>query len=341
MSREGYMSPDDAERAVWAFYWQLYHSRDRRTAPIRSEPGDTLSEEERHELRQREEQQIGLWSKVQKQVSRWFTTSKQEDHYKGITDDLRGQVAADADLSGVLHAGTGLPQTANDLASGRGIVSGAQLCLGAIIPPEDLAAATTTWLPPCPMDENSETWGNELEHWQALAYKPKEIPCPDCQGRGKVQTLFKGNPILVTCGVCGGKGSKPNWKPEEFEAVEANAFQIKRKIHELAERGYFDKRPINPNDREMSDLVWEDEAGFTIGFKLTYEGLQRMLEYCDQVPELQQKLHVLQYAGEELRREAPDWAQKEFKARPQVSINSDLGASQTPDLSSPTQTPDL
>lgn len=318
----GRMSPEDAERTIWSFYWQLVHSRDRRTAPLYFGPDDpALAEAKRKE----QEERIGLWQRVQKQVTRWFTPKRQKEYAEAALDDGLAQAQADASLRGKVDPRTGLPMTGNDLAMGRGVVSGVDLALDVIIPPEELAAACTAWLPPCPPDEPAAEWGQKLEHWQALAYKPKELRCETCKGLGRIKKqvgarrqgliIISESPVetFVPCDTCAGRGSMPHWTDDEHLTVRENARQIKLVVHRLASEGYFNARPINPQDREMSDLVWEDRDGMTLGFKLTWAGYQRMLEVTQNDPELRRQAHILTLAGKELRETAPEWAKAEYK----------------------------
>lgn len=329
MGRQGLMTPKEAERAIWSFYWQLDHSRDRRSSPIWTEPADHLTEEEIRKQQEQQEQQLSVYRRISNQMGRWFGRKKKKEYFDGALEDEIGQIQADVDLTGKLDPGTALPMTSNDLKVGRGIVTGIDLCLGAIIRPEHLAEAATAWLPDCPEGEDPKTWGKELEHWQAMGYKPKEFHCADCRGLGKVNkqlgsrsqglVVITQTPITVrrTCEACKGKGTLPNWTAEECATVHTNALQIKQAVHRLSKESYFTLRPINPRDNEMSDLVWEDEAGFTIGFRMTWDGYRRLKEIVKEDEVLRQQidhtLHILALAGKDVRDNAPKWAQDEFK----------------------------
>lgn len=328
MGRQGLMTPEEAERAVWSFYWQLDHSRDRRSSSIRTEPADHFTEEEIRKQQEQQEQQLSVYRRISNQMGRWFGRKKKQEYLEGALEDEIGQVQADEDLTGQLDSVTGLPMTANDLKIGRGVVTGIDLCLGAIIPPGDLAEAATAWLPDCPAGEDSKTWGKELGHWQAMGYKLKEIHCANCRGQGKVSrqlgsrsqglVVITQTPITVRrmCEICKGRGTLPNWTVEECATVHANTFQIKQAVHRLSKKSYFTLRPINPRDAEMSDLVWEDEAGLTIGFRMTWDGYRRMKEIVQEDEVLRQQvdhtLHILALAGKDVRDSAPKWAQDEF-----------------------------
>jgi hypothetical protein len=172
VDREGYMSEEQAERSLWSYYWQLDHSRDRRVAPLVTEPPEQMSPEELAEIRDR---QTPLWRKAQlkwvgllekrnaraggyaRKFSNLFTTKAEKDYVLQSVLEEEYEKYAGADLTGKVDPRTGLPWTTNDIQSGRGVVSGQELCLEAIVSPHDLAEAFTTWLPPCPGDHDPET----------------------------------------------------------------------------------------------------------------------------------------------------------------------------------------
>lgn len=342
MTDNGIMTPESAERAIWSYYYQLSASRDRRSAPVIVEPPDQLTEDEIERLR---DQQVPLWRKAQlkavkllearssrvgavaKKFAGLFTTKAEQEYLERAAHEAAREHLESKDLAGTVNTLTGLPNSTADLQGGRGVVTGVDLCMEAIVPPYDLAAATTTWLPPCPPGEVESEWGKQLSHWQALAYKPKEINCPGCLGRGHNEVMetesrysgfftMKGEKSRVRhvqCQDCGGRGIKVHWDREEFEAVEHNAHVIAERVSELAKQGYFDERPVDSNDAEMGDLVWQDKAGRTIGFRLTWEGFRRMQEYCSEDQELQHTMHMLTLAGKDVRDQAPQWAKAEWE----------------------------
>lgn len=273
---EQLMSPTEAERSIWGLYWQVDNMRDR-SAPGPGMPTDS-------EIVQKKEEKatwLGLLGeRLKKQVDRFYTTKKRQEYLDGEAARAKEEIRVRNELlPGRLDPRTGLPVNARDLATGRGVVSGIDLCLEVIIPPDLLAASCTHWLPPCPGDQKREDWEAEDSNWQALAYKPKA-----------------------------------EWSEDEVATVRANGFMIKKAVHRLAdEHQYFNLRPINDKDPEMHDLIWEDRAGFTLGFKLTYKGYQYMSEFCDKDPDLRRSIHLLTYAGKELRESAPEWAQREYQ----------------------------
>lgn len=350
---EGFMSPEDAERAIWSYFHQLDNHQDRRGAPLIMEPPDQLTPEEARRLR---EAQIPLWRKVQLKawrlaqkkahgsslasavagaVTGWgkwigskLTTPAQRDYLRELMKEASEEVHEEEARQhpNALDPRTGLPLNKHDLQVGRGVVSGRDLCLDAIIPPEDLALSATTWLPPCPPDESPETWGQELTHWQSLAYKPKDINCQECRGTGLVEKkvaratstlrriIVRESPKIrqVRCESCGGRGSKPYWEEEEYAAIKHNTRLIGEAVERLAHDGYFDVKPIDPHDKEMGDLVWKTKGGLTLGFRLTPDGYDHMKEYVEEDDELQHVLHVLALAGKDVRDAAPEWAKDSF-----------------------------
>lgn len=273
---EQLMSPDQAERTIWSFYWQLDNSRDRRAAaPVGPQP----SVEQAHAQQEEQSFMGGLLESVQKQIDRFYTTRKRQEYLDAEADRAKAEIKARNDaLPGQLDPKTGLPAKASDLATGRGVVSGIDLCLEVILPPEGVAGTATARLEPLPLGEKSETWGDKDEHWKVLGYIPKA-----------------------------------EWDDDEVATVKANGLMIKKGVHKLADHGYFILRPLNERDAETNDLVWEDRAGFTLGYRLTYKGYQRMKEYCDQDPELKRSIHLLTYAGKDLRDQAPEWARREYQ----------------------------
>jgi len=285
MGRDGLITPEEAEQAIWSFYWQLDQARDRRS------PNVGMTDEEITE-RQLKEAKIkeSMWRRLYKHCIRVFTPSRQKDVIEGVSKDAQDEYSHFLEgQPGRLHSKTGLPVNEAELGSGRAVVTGIRLCLGAIVSPGSLAEACTLSLEPCPPGESAETWGSELSHWRAMMYK-----------------------------------SRDEWTEEESRTVDHNTIVIKRKIHELAEEGYFNTRPISPSDREMHDLVWEDEAGMTVGFKMEYEGYKRMQEVCNENPELQRYMHLLEVAGEEVRESAPEWVKRDHErgGKPEIAVES-------------------
>lgn len=343
---EGFMTPRQAEDCIWSFYWQLDNSRDRRIAPLVTEP-EGLSEEDLARIR---DEQTPFWRKQQLKLlevaeRRGGVLAPAARRIRGIfTTEAEQRYAMEAALAeerekwenksqvGKVDPKTGLPISAADLETGRNMVAGEDLCMEAIIPPRDLAEAFTTWLPPCPPDADEATWGEDLSHWQSLGYKPKNKPCSTCGGSGREfkelkfkkgglkNVLFRREAeeikrISRPCEDCEGRGSVGNWDPEEHRAVEHNATLIAEAVHRLESEGFFDLRPISSHDREMGDLVWEDRAGHTIGFRLNRAGYQRMKEFAQSNEHIQHRLHVLELAGHDVRASAPEWAKKEYSER--------------------------
>jgi len=308
---EGMMSPEEAERCIWAFFWQLANSRDRRIAPVRREPPDIL--ELQRQQYERDQCDLDL---ITKSTEKYFTDTAKLEAAKAALAEVEGQRRADQDQRGRVDHGTGLPLSGNDLAMGRGVVSGTKLALGAgPISPTELAEACSAWLEPCPPGQPQDKWGNDPAHWQVMAFKPKEVHCPECKATGIVtETTKSGLEYTDTCEKCRGDGTICNWTDEELQTVEHNALQIKKAVHRLAEKGWFNLRPINERDEEMADLDWTDEMGFTLGFKITWEGFRHMQEYCSKDPSLQRQISLLLHAGRDVREGAPQWARDEYGA---------------------------
>jgi hypothetical protein len=361
---EGFMTRESAERAIWSYYWQLDNHRDRRGAPLLMEPDDVIGPEEAKRLRDaqtpfHQKLQLRAWDLMQRKSAgsslasgikntikggaKWLahklTSQSQREYYDSLMKEAHEELYEEdrRRKSGAVDPNTGLPYNEYDLQVGRAVVSGRDLCLDAMVPPEDLAMAATVWLPPEDgYDEanNGPEWGSKLEHWQALGNKDKDKPCRACRGQGVVQKKVKKatstlrNIIIrdeaqirnVRCDDCGGRGSTPYWEADEIAAIKHNTRLIGEVVAELAVDGLFDETPIDKRDVEMGDLVWKDKAGLSIGFRLTQDGYDRMQEYCAQDDELQQVLHVLALAGKHVRDAAPDWAQREYKESKPIQV---------------------
>ncbi len=351
---EGFMTPEQAERAVWAYFYQLDHQQDRRSSPISVEPTDRIGLEEAKRLKDQESgglfrgvalRALESLSKREGRVGfvargvRGLTEAAKRKFFEEALTDMAQEAAEDRDLTGQLDPNTGLPMSASDLQSGRGVVTGVDLCMEAIIPPFDLAAAAIEDdLGPCPDGEDPITWGTKPEHFQVLAFKPKEIQCTGCGGRGfsdhtestartGMLFLIRGDDrrtVRARCSECEGKGTLQGWTPENVAAVKHSAREIGDAVGRLAHEGYFDQRPIDSRDVEMGDLVWETKGdGHSLGFRLTWKGYQRMKEYCALDPEIQSVPHLLAMAGHEVRARAPKWALRGLnEARPAASIST-------------------
>jgi hypothetical protein len=363
---EGFMSREQAERAIWSYFWQLDNHRDRRGAPLLMEPDDVIGPEEAQRLRDAQtpfhrKLQIRAWDLLQRKSqgsslasgikntirggANWLmgklTTKTQRDYLESVMRDAHEELYEEdrKRKSGSVDPNTGLPYNEFDLQVGRAVVSGRDLCLDAMVPPEDLAMAATVWLPPEDGENeanNSPGWGSKLEHWQALGNKDKDKMCSACRGQGVVQKKVKRATSLlrniivrdaakiqnVRCDDCGGRGSTPYWEQDEIEAIKHNTRVIGEVVAELAQDGYFNETPIDRRDVEMGDLVWKDRAGLSIGFRLTQDGYDHMQEYCADDDELQQVLHVLALAGKHVRDAAPEWAQKEFRESKPIQVKS-------------------
>jgi RNA polymerase subunit RPABC4/transcription elongation factor Spt4 len=329
---DGLMSPEMAEQIIWAFFWQAAHTRDRRKTMTLDQAAEIAGQ---HTAGQ-QALELDLLGRIERSLARWFTREKQDEVKAGAGADALAELEAHAKAKpgGINHA-TGLPESVSGLDTGRSVVSGVDLAMNVLVPPFALAAASTAWLPP----DGDPAKDSD---WQVLAFKAMTRHCADCKalgklpgakcakcdGRGRVKIggfmsrewdvcapcRGHGHADGPECPTCQGRSTVSNWSEEEHATVKANANMIARTAEKLSHDGLFRARPIHKEDAEMGDLVWEDDEGNTLGFKLTYKGFQRMNEYIDKKPELKHSLHTLTYAGADVRAQAPKWAQDEYQA---------------------------
>jgi hypothetical protein len=323
------MSPEQAEHAIWGWFAQVAHSRDRRTVMTPEDARALLVAQSQAE----EQQKLSLSARIHNGLARIFSKREREEYGQAAYKDALAELEGGQDLRGKVNHATGLPESANDLETGRGIISGIDLCMAVMVPPYALAASVSAWLPPG-LDADVD------ENWQVMAFKPMKTHCTDCvvtgrlkgpkckpcRGRGRIRTggLFsrswkmcdpcQGHGTLPgpICPACKGKGTVDNWTEENHATVTHNARQIARKVRDLSKEGYFNPDPISKEDNEMGDLTWEDDEGLTIGFKLTYKGFKRMENYVEEHRDLRHLVHTLKYAGNDVRSQAPQWAQDEY-----------------------------
>lgn len=115
--------------------------------------------------------------------------------------------------------------------------------------------------------------------------------------------------------------------PEMIYAYKENVRKIKRKAHELAGQGLINVRPINPNDTEMHDLVWEDADCMTIGFAITWEGWEACREWIGEHAAVWDRKpgegapDILDVASDEVRANAPQW-KKDERGKPSINVSS-------------------
>lgn len=114
---------------------------------------------------------------------------------------------------------------------------------------------------------------------------------------------------------------RDNWTVEMTAAYKENVRRIKRRVHQLSERGYFNLRPINPRDTEMNDLDWVGDDRQTIGFAITYDGWMHCQEWISKNPAWDHRVHILDVCGEEVAKNAPEWLKQERKV-PTFSVQS-------------------
>jgi len=325
---EGFMSDDQAEVCIWGFFAQLDRSRDRRKV-MSPEDQALLMEQKRAASTQ---QEAGWWDRIEKAKARWLTPDRRKAAEDDAVTDALGELEAGKDLRGKVNHATGLPESSGDLETGRGMISGVDLCMSVLVPPRSLACASTAWLPPGG-DENVES------DWQVMSFKAIKTACTKCKSKGRLdgplckrckgrghwgKGLFRRKRVWCkpcqghgrltgpVCDECEGKGNIEGWSEEEHETVNHNTRQISRAVTRMAGNGWFRENPIAKEDVEMGDLTWEDDEGNTLGFKLTYSGYKQLQDLIKTQPDLRRAVHSLEYAGEEVRSRAPQWAQDEY-----------------------------
>ena len=326
---EGFMTPEQAEHSIWGFFAQVANSRDRRRVMSPEDARAVLVSQRQAQ----DAQKLVLSARIQNGLARIFSKREREEFGKAAVKDALAELEGTEDLRGKINHATGLPESANDLETGRGIVSGIDLCMAVMIPPYALAASVSA----CLLDGRD---GSKDEDWLVLAYKPmkrhctdcvvsgrlKGPPCRPCRSRGRIRQggLFSRSWAMCEacqghgslpgpiCPACKGKGTVDNWTEENHATVTHNARMIARKVRDLAKDGLFNQNPISKEDAEMGDLTWEDDEGLTIGFKITYAGFKRMEAYVKDNRELSHLVHTLKYAGDDVRNQAPQWAQDEY-----------------------------
>jgi hypothetical protein len=174
--------------------------------------------------------------------------------------------------------GTGLPMSANDLKARAFSTSGQDLMFSSVIPPIQLARASTYWW--------RDEWGED--EVRILTHTPRE-----------------------------------EWTDEMLFVYEENLRRIKRRVHKLEEdHGYFETRPVNPNDTEMGDLDWVGEDRLTIGFRITYAGWDECQRWIREHPVWDKTRHVLDVAPDEIKQNAPEWFKREYENAPAFDVGA-------------------
>jgi hypothetical protein len=114
---------------------------------------------------------------------------------------------------------------------------------------------------------------------------------------------------------------RAEWTDQMLFAYEENLRRIKRRVHKIAEdHGYFDVRPINERDVEMSDLDWVGEDRMTIGFRITHAGWEECQRWIRDHPVWDKKRHVLDVAPDEIKKNAPEWFKREYENAPAFEV---------------------
>jgi hypothetical protein len=172
-----------------------------------------------------------------------------------------------------LDPDTGLPISANDLGSKALAISGVDLALAVMLPPDRLAASCVQHL--------DDSLPDTPENWQRYGKTLAHIP-------------------------------RTSWTEDQANAVRVTALKIKLASQRLGEKGWLNLRPIDAKDPDMHDLPWTDEAGFSSGFKLTYKGYEHLQQLVQKRPHLKATRHVLELVGHDVRAKAPQWAKAEY-----------------------------
>lgn len=297
---DGMMSPDQLEGSLWAYFYLLSRSMDRR--------GNA--------------EQVGELPKGAREL----------DQETGEWHNVGGEAVY---ASPAINRVSGLPESSASLMPIHRAIMGVELALCAIIPPEDFCASLiyTDDLPPeiALTDEQKARGGIALcfkckyqvgpngqpmaaHHCRACGFEwvgetmPRNF-CLQCkaEGNGRMFCLLDNKPI-VTVGIIDA------WSMEEILAVKNNARTLKRVVHQLAEKGFFRTKPqIDEVAGELgtTELV-HGEDGYTMGFQITESGLQYATKWARAHPKFLEGQHdtltCLLKAMGPLAERAPEWA---------------------------------
>lgn len=321
------MTPELARVCIWSFFWQLGQRQDRRKL-MDPQTAMLYKAQQKQAAQQRE---MTVFDSVVQQAGRFFTERKRQEYLEGAGADALEQLQAERDLKGVVNHATGLPETANDLASGREVMRGVDLVMSAALPVWGVATSV------CQTDETPDG------EWMAIGYKALKVHCQDCKALGRLPgpvctdcggtgqrsssllVFFKRQTFSCTtcrghgrlegpvCERCEGDGTIQNWSEQEYETVRDAARMIARQVVEMAAEGLLVPDPgLGQNDSEMDDLMWTDGAGEVLLYRITHKGYQEMQRVMQKHPELQRVVPLLEYAGTEVRSQAPQWAKAEY-----------------------------
>lgn len=163
---------------------------------------------------------------------------------------------------------TGLPESGSALLPNHKAVTGAQLALGLIMPPKRFASLCVQ------TDDLPENASLTKKHVLPLAQKD-------------VKT----------------------WTDDEIHAVNTNAELVKRVVHRLAQNGWFVTKPqIDEVGGELGTThLAHDDDRMTMGFSITYEGLQRAQRWCEKHPKFMKGPTTLESLGADRSQDAPEW----------------------------------
>jgi hypothetical protein len=116
---------------------------------------------------------------------------------------------------------------------------------------------------------------------------------------------------------------KGDWSDDEVLAVNETTRRVKRVVHRLEERGLFITKP--QIDEEAAELgtthLAEGLDGMTMGWKITYAGIQYAEAFVKEHPQLMRGHTILDALGTTLASQAPQWKQDEIRQSADLHID--------------------
>lgn len=295
----GVMPEEQVEAVLWGFFYRVSKTRDRRAS------AGAVGERPRESKTWNEEE--GRW----------------------VSD------AGEAILgSGPINRATGLPESEAALLPKHRAIYGWDLATQMIIPPEDFVAMCV-YTDDVPQNLGKSDGDKE---WVALCFKAKYFEgatgqplaiyrCHRCDEEWEREF----SPIDLPCVRCGARGFIPGsrqafvealvkdaWTDEEIQCVKENTRRLKRVLHRLCQRGFFDLKPkIGDHEAELGTKVLADpqDEEEVLGFRITPKGVIYAEAWAKVHPEFTQGHHLLDAMGPTLARKAPAWVQRDYRSR--------------------------